>query len=171
MTTIERLREVVAGLGEPIAGAVREVPSDDPGPGPAAACGPRALADPEAYELLVETIYEGYLLHYEASRVLDTPDANLALLAGDRLYALGLERLVALGDLEAVRELADVISLCALLNARGERGSCTALWSAGARAVGFGGTPEYERAKSLLRIGDPDGAPALAALGEPNALA
>ena len=55
-------------------------------------------------------------------------DADLALLAGDRLYAIGLERLVALGDLAAVRELADVIALCSLLVARGERASCEALW-------------------------------------------
>ena len=32
----------------------------------------------------------------------DAPDADLGLLAGDRLYALGLARLVALGDLAAV---------------------------------------------------------------------
>ena len=43
-------------------------------------------------------------------------DADLALLAGDYLYALGLERLAALGDLEAVRELSDLISLSAQLN-------------------------------------------------------
>ena len=45
--------------------------------------------------------------------VVDTPDADLALLLGDQLYALGLSRLAALGDLEAVAELADVISLAA----------------------------------------------------------
>ena len=54
------------------------------------------------------------------ARCSTTADPDLALLAGDRLYALGLERLVALGDLEAVRELADVIALCSLLVARGE---------------------------------------------------
>ena len=40
-------------------------------------------------------------------------DRDLALLAGDYLYALGLERLAALGDLDAVRELSDLISLAA----------------------------------------------------------
>ena len=78
-------------------------------------------------------------------------DPDLALLAGDRLYALGLERLVALGDLDAVRELADVIALCSLLVARGERASCESLWRAGAHAVGWGADAPYERAKSLLR--------------------
>ena len=42
-------------------------------------------------------------------RAIDDPD--LALLLGDQLYALGLSRLAALGDLEAVAELADLISL------------------------------------------------------------
>ena len=90
-------------------------------------------ADPDEYELLIEAIYEGYLLHYGASRLLADADADLALLAGDRLYTLGLERLVALGDLEAVRELADVIALCALLVGRGEADACEPLWRAGAQ--------------------------------------
>jgi hypothetical protein len=170
MSTLERLRAVVLDEGEPIAAALRAAPTGPSGPGRLAASGPRAVADPAEYELLVEAIYEGYLLHYATSRLLDTDDRNLALLAGDRLYALGLERLVALGDLEAVRELSDVILLCALMNARGEQ-SCGPLWLAAARAVGFGGSAEYERVKSLLRIGDPEGAPALAALSEPHALA
>ena len=41
-------------------------------------------------------------------------DADLRLLAGDALYALGLSRLAEAGDLEAVAELADLISLSAL---------------------------------------------------------
>ena len=107
--------------------AARDRPARDACPpgaratlGAIAAAGPRARADPGEYELLIETIYEGYLLHYGVSRLLSDADADLSLLAGDRLYALGLERLVALGDLEAVRELADVIALCALLVGRGE---------------------------------------------------
>ena len=56
-----------------------------------------------------------------APRLLDTDDPDLRLLAGDYLYALGLSRLARLGDLEAVRELADLITLCAPGTAR--RGS------------------------------------------------
>lgn len=171
MNSLERLRAVVLEEGEPIATALRDLPVGSGGPGRLAAGGPRAVADPDEYELLVEAIYEGYLLHYAESRLLATEDPNLALLAGDRLYALGLERLVALGDLEAVLELADVISLCALMSARGEGQSCRALWFAGARAVGFGGSAAYREAKALLRIGDPEGAAALAALNEPHAVA
>jgi hypothetical protein len=157
MTALERLRSVLAEEGEPLSATLRA----------ALASGPRAAADPAEYELLVEAIYEGYRLHYGAPRLIDTSDPNLALLAGDRLYALGLERLVALGDLEAVRELADVITICALLTARGEGASCEAVWLAGARAVGFGGSAELERVKRLLRAGDPAGPPALAALAAP----
>ena len=56
--------------------------------------GPRAAGTSD-YELLVESIREGYELHYGAPRVVRTDDPDLALLAGDRLYALGLERLGA----------------------------------------------------------------------------
>ena len=171
MNVLARLRAVVLAEGEPIAAVLRATPTGPSGPGALAASGPRAAAGPAEYELLVEAIYEGYLLHYADSRLLETADRNLALLAGDRLYALGLERLVALGDIDAVRELADVIALCALLNARGEGESCGRLWLAGARAVGFGGSAEYEQVKALLRIGDPEGHPALAALTEPHAVA
>jgi hypothetical protein len=170
MSTLAQLRRLIEAEGEPLAGALRAEPSGAPVVGPLVGAGPRAAADPPAYELLVEAIYEGYLLHYERSRLLDTSDANLALLAGDRLYALGLERLVALGDLEAVDELADVIALCALMQSRGDGAACPDLWVAGARAVGYGGGPEHERVKALLRGGSSDGAAALARLIEPNGM-
>jgi hypothetical protein len=172
VTALERLRAVLLEEGEPLAGVLRkDLPSSAGEVGKLAASGPRAAADPAEYELLVEAIYEGYRLHYATPRLIDTSDRNLALLVGDRLYALGLERLVALGDLEAVRELADVITLCALLMARGEAAACEALWLAGARAVGFGTNPEHERVKSLLRAGDPSAGAALTALTAPHALA
>ena len=80
-----------------------------------AAAGPRTAAAPGEYALVVEAVREGYLLHYAApgARVVRGADGDLALLAGDYLYALGLERLAALGDLAAVRELSDLISLAA----------------------------------------------------------
>jgi hypothetical protein len=133
----------------------------EPGPGPLAASGPRTAAAADEYELLVEAIYEGYLLHYDRPRLFRCEDADLALLAGDRLYALGLDRLVALGDIVAVRELADVILLCALVHARGEGEAAGAIWEAGARAIGWGPNDAHEHAKGLLRAGSED---ALAAL-------
>lgn len=166
MSTLDRLRATLVAEGEPLAAMLRDSapPDAEPTLGAIAAGGPRAAADPAEYELLIEAIYEGFLLHYSDSRLLAGGDPDFALLAGDRLYALGLERLVALGDLQAVRELADVIALCALLAGRGEGEWCEPLWLAGARAVGFGPSAEYAEVKALLRSGDPAGGPALSAL-------
>src|SRR5471030_2010787 len=100
MSALERLRDLIASEGEPIAGALLDgfAPNGEVTPAELAAAGPRADGARAEYELLVEAIYEGYLLHYGVSRVVSHADPDLALLAGDRLYALGLERLVALGD-------------------------------------------------------------------------
>src|SRR3954462_8757153 len=86
---------------------------EDPALGALAAAGPRAAEAPGEYLLLVEAIREGYLLHYERPRLIQGADPDLCLLAGDYLYALGLERLAARGDMDAVTELADLISLAA----------------------------------------------------------
>jgi hypothetical protein len=122
---------------------------DTSGPAQTAAAGPRAQRARDEYELLVETIYEGYLLHYGAGRVVAPAEADLGLLAGDRLYALGLARLVALGDTEAVAELADTITLSALAQAAGEPALAQAVWEAGAHAVGWGSSDAHAHAKRL----------------------
>ena len=151
----ERLRE-----DEVIASHVSETDAA-PALGQLAAGGPRAAAAPGEYTLLFEAIREGYLLHYAEPRLLAAADGDLRLLAGDFLYALGLERLAELGDLEAVRELGDLISLCAQLHARGEVADVPALWLAAAGAVGSGADEEHESAKRALREGDPEGLRAL----------
>ena len=84
------------------------------------------------------------------------PDADLGLLAGDRLYALGLARLVALGDIAAVAELADTITLSALAQGAGEPELAEAVWEAGARAVGWGSSEAHRRAKELVLAGSPE---------------
>ncbi len=135
---------------------------DEPALGALAAAGPRGGEAPVEYTLLVEAIREGYLLHYETPRLIDGADADLRLLAGDYLYALGLEKLAARGDLDAVRELADLISLSAQVHAENGDGSSLALagalWLAAIVAVGAGSTPEHERAKDALRRHEPDAA-------------
>jgi hypothetical protein len=132
----------------------------DPALGRLVAAGPRAAEAPDEYLLLVEAIWEGYLLHYGSPRLIEGADEDLRLLAGDYLYALGLERLAARGDLDAVRELADLISLSAQVrseNGAGPEAAATrALWLAAAVAVACGGTPDHERAKEALRRDDPD---------------
>ena len=50
---------------------------------------------PERFALGVETIYEGYLLHYGRPRLFAPPDEDVALLLGDYLYAHGLVRIAA----------------------------------------------------------------------------
>ena len=54
-----------------------------------------------------------------SSRLFAGMDADLRLLAGDALYALGLARLAELGDLPAVAELSDLISRSAQAHAEG----------------------------------------------------
>jgi len=128
-------------------------PADHTPLGDLVAAGPRAERAPDDYALLVEAVREGYLLHYGEPRVVRGADEDLRLLAGDYLYALGLERLAGLGDMEAVRELADLISISAKLQA--ERGGAGAreLWLASAVAVAAGGIHDHEQAKSNLRAG------------------
>ncbi|MFL5823641.1 MAG: hypothetical protein ACJ764_09395 [Solirubrobacteraceae bacterium] len=120
-----------------------------------AAMGPRAARAAEEYELLLEMILEGSRLHYGSPRVVHTDDPDLALLLGDELYALGLARLAALGDLEAVSELADVISLVAQAHATSDPSLADAVWQAGAHAIGWGATEAYVTAKALARKQDP----------------
>jgi hypothetical protein len=103
------------------------------------------------HALVAETIREGYLQHYGEGRVVRPDDPDLALLAGDRLYALGLARLAETGDLAAVAELADLISLCAQSHAERDPSRAEAVWQAAAAAVGHGTTPEHEAAKAAWR--------------------
>ena len=155
---LRRLAEELRG-DEVIATHVTDS-QDLPVLGTLAAAGPRAAEAPGEYTVLVEAIREGYLLHYGEPRLIDGADADLRLLTGDYLYALGLERLAARGDLPAVRELADLISLCAQVHA--EQGDdagplTTALWLASAVAVGAGASEGHERAKQAIRRGDDAG--------------
>jgi hypothetical protein len=130
-------------------------PTEPPILAPFVALGPRCHAAPREYGLVIESIREGYLLHYGTPRILAGLDSDLALLAGDHMYALGLERLAGLGDLEAVRELADLISLCAQIAAETAGDEATnALWLACATAIAAGGTSEHDAAKAALRRGD-----------------
>jgi hypothetical protein len=77
---------------------------------------------------VIDAIREGYRLHYADGDVVRTEDRDLALLAGDRLYALGLARLADAGDLEAVRILADLISECATAHAEHAPKRADAAW-------------------------------------------
>ncbi|HEX6688223.1 MAG TPA: hypothetical protein VF085_06110 [Solirubrobacterales bacterium] len=118
----------------PISPHVAE-PSEQPVFGLLAAAGPRTAAAPAEYALVVEAVREGYLLHYGQPRLLSGHDPDLALLAGDYLYALGIERLAALGDGEAVHRLADLISTCAQLHTEGREQEVPAVWERSVQAI------------------------------------
>jgi hypothetical protein len=136
--------------------------------GELAAAGARTAPAPGEYALIVEAVREGYLLHYarEEARVVRDTDGDLALLAGDYLYALGLERLAILADLEAVHELSDLISLAAQVHDGSRdpertRLEAAALWLACATAIAGGGGVAHDRAKEGVRSERADAAASL----------
>jgi hypothetical protein len=94
------------------------------------------LGEPR-FALGLETIYEGYLVHYGTPRLYEPQDADAALVAGDYLYAQGLARIAALGEVEAVSDLAELISLCAQARADSRPGDGAA-WAATAALLGQG---------------------------------
>jgi len=102
----------------------------DPGPDRFAAL----VEDPDRLFVL-EAVYEGYLMHYGQPRAFTGMDPDLCLLAGDALYALGLARLADRGDIAAICELSDLISLTARAHAEGCPQLAETLWLATARAL------------------------------------
>jgi hypothetical protein len=160
---LERLADELRAEGGLLAAALLAVPTGDCVHGRLAAAGPVAAGREDELALVVEAVREGYLLHYGTSRLLGDDDADLALLAGDRLYALGLARLADAGDLASVVELADVIALAAAAHAAQVPDLAEAVWEAGAAAVGWGASPELVRAKAGARLQAPGAAEALRA--------
>ena len=126
------LAEVVAAVEPSLAGHARP----EAGPDRFASL----VADPDRLFVL-EAVYEGYLMHFGSPRAFAGMDPDLCLLAGDALYALGLSRLAERGDLEAVAELSDLISLTARAQAEGRSDQAEELWLASARALSDGGGP------------------------------
>lgn len=144
------------------AGVVRDPrPGADDAVARAVGAGPRAAVVGPSLALAAEATREAELLHHapERARVVRTDDRDLALLAGDRLYALGLERLAEGGWTEEVAVLADIVALVARAHAdpAWEIGPAVAgvpesgtgspdeaerrtadLWTAGASALGHG---------------------------------
>jgi hypothetical protein len=166
------LTEALTAQGGLLAQSVRPAESEGAGGlAQAAARGPRAAGRESEYALLLEMILEGSRLHYGSPHVVHAPDPDLALLLGDQLYALGLARLAALGDLAAVCELADVISLVAQAHAAGDSGLAEAVWQAGANAICWGVTEGYQEAKALARHQDARAQDALREVTRPDLLA
>jgi hypothetical protein len=124
-------------------------------PGDLAASGPRAAGRESQLRDAVAAVHDGYEHHYGSTQAADSPDRDLALLDGDRRYADGLARLAAIGELTAIAELADAISLCAQAHAEERPNVADAVWAASATAIGWGATPELAGAKARARASDP----------------
>jgi hypothetical protein len=116
---------VLADVTAAVDPALRAHAVDDPPPG-------RFDGD---HAFVLEAVYEGFLLHYREPRAFAGMDPELRLLAGDALYALGLERLAQGGDLDAVAELSDLISLCSRADAEGRAELIEPLWEASVRRL------------------------------------
>ena len=107
------------------------------------------------YALGLESIYEGYLLHYGRPRLFAPADSDTAILLGDYLYAHGLVRVAAHREVAVVSDLAELVSLCSQLRAE-ERDGDGAAW-AGTVALLGNGDGRLDRARAALRLhGDPD---------------
>ena len=120
----------LARVIEAVDPALRDHAASDPGSDRFA-----GLVADEDRLFVLEAVYEGYLLHYGEPRALRGMDADLRLLAGDALYALGLSRLADKGDLQAVAELSSLISLTAQAQAEGRPGDADSAWDRSARRL------------------------------------
>lgn len=114
------LRELAAATDPELA----QHAAADPGPGRFASVTNRTRG------FVLEAVREAYELHYGTPRAFEDLDDDLRLLGGDALYALGLSRLAQEGDLEAVSELADLITACARAQAAGEPVTAERAWAA-----------------------------------------
>ena len=96
----------------------------------------------------LETIYEGYLVHYGRARLFAPRERDAVLLLGDYLYAHGLVRVAACASAAAVADLAELISLCSQLRAERRDGDGAA-WAATAALLGRGALDD---ARGALRV-------------------
>jgi len=109
------------------------------------------------FALGIETIYEGYLLHYGRPRLFRAADRDTRVLLGDYLYAHGLVRIAELGDVAVVSDLAELISLCAQARAE-DRDAAEpdgAVWSATAASLGDADAGLEPARRALREDGDP----------------
>lgn len=162
--TLDRLTERVREEGPPLRARDQRLNGPaDPCFGDLAAAGPRTASLGDDYSLIVEAVREGYLCHYGSSRVLDAPDADLALLAGDLFYAIGIRGLATFRDLESTAILSDLIRVAAELQASGRPDLAEELWLGQIVALACGKDPEQEATVEALKAGRQGAAEALRA--------
>jgi len=150
--TLERLADRVREEGPPL--AVRESFDEALSVyGELAVSGPRTADRRDEYAFVVEAVREGYLCHYGTSRILDAPDADLALLAGDLLYAIGIRGLADLADLESTGILSDLITVAAELQAAGRPELAERLWLGQITALACGKDATHAAVLNALASG------------------
>jgi hypothetical protein len=101
------------------------------------------------FALGIESIYEGYLLHYGRPRLFSPDDRDTAMLLGDYLYAHGLVRITREGDVGAVERLAELLSLCVHLRAEGRGGEDGEAWAVTVASLGDGEPDRDVRRRAL----------------------
>jgi hypothetical protein len=107
-------------------------------------------AEPEfvnPYADVIADIVGGARLHYANPQ---STDPDLDLLMGDQLYASGLAKLAALGDLEETARLADLISRVAQLYSQGQATVASALLEDAERRLGASGPGRGGQAGYLI---------------------
>ena len=158
----------VAAEGPPLA-VVREEPASPPAFGLLASAGPRTAPKGGVYAFVVEAVREGYLCHYGIPRVLESPDPDLALLAGDLFYAIGISTLARLGDDQSVHLLSDLIVVSAELQSGGRRDEAEVFWVARILALACGSDDEHVRLVAALIGAGPGSVEALEAWSDRTA--
>jgi hypothetical protein len=121
---------------------------------------------PATFAVGLETIYEGYLMHYGRPRLFAAGDRDTRILLGDYLYAHGLVRVAEHGDTALVSDLAELLSLCAQLRAEATPGEPIAdgvLWAATHALIGSGNGDLAVAREALRDRGDARPLAALAA--------
>ena len=119
----------------------------------------------ERFALGLETIYEGYLMHYGRPRLFAADDRDTRVLLGDYLYAHGLVRVAEHREVGVVADLAELISLCAQVRAEARDGAADedgALWAATLTRLGSGDGDLSDARAALRDHGDPAPLAALA---------
>ncbi|MDQ2700050.1 MAG: hypothetical protein M3Y23_01840 [Actinomycetota bacterium] len=152
-TALDALAERALTEGEPLAGHVRR-PEAEPVFGELAAAGPRTEGLGAEYAFVVEAVREGYLCHYGTPRVLAGADPDLALLAGDLFFAIGINGLAALDDPESVGILSDLIRVAAGLRAEDRAEEAEVLWMAQLLALACGKDDDLQARIEALERGE-----------------
>ena len=160
---LERLAARVREEGPPLLTREPDAAAGTPATpfGDLAAGGPRTSERGAEYAYVVEAVREGYLCHYGSSRILVEADPDLALLAGDLFYAIGIRGLADLDDLKSTGILSDLIRVAADLQAAGRPDLAETLWLGQIVALACGKDEDCDSLLKALEAGRTETAEAL----------